>query len=61
PAGKVWSEEHGHWHDAPVGALNTRTPGPQPAGPAPEGKVWSEVHGHWHDAPQDPPLESSAE
>jgi hypothetical protein len=21
PAGKVWSPEHGHWHDAPVGAM----------------------------------------
>lgn len=35
--GQVWSEEHGHWHDAP--------PGGQP------GQVWSEEHGHWHDAP----------
>ncbi len=26
PAGKVWSPEHGHWHDAPVGGL-TATPG----------------------------------
>ena len=43
PADQVWSEEHGHYHDAP-------RPGQErPPGPAPEGKVWSEEHGHWHD------------
>ncbi len=59
PEGKVWSEEHGHWHDAPGtanpqvqgGAQSNFQPKPQPPGPAPEGKVWSEEHGHWHDAP----------
>ena len=45
PPKRVWSEEHGHWH-------NERT---QPTGPAPTGKVWSEEHGHWHDAAS-PPL-----
>lgn len=59
PAGKVWSQEHGHWHDAapkagarptPPAALPT-TPQPQPPGPVPAGKVWSPEHGHWHDAP----------
>ncbi len=48
PEGKVWSAEHGHWHDEPG------TPGeltPPPPGTAPEGKVWSEEHGHWHDEP----------
>lgn len=45
PEGKVWSADHGHWHDAP------RAPASQPPGPAPEGKVWSADHGHWHDAP----------
>lgn len=66
PAGKVWSEEHGHWHDQaqttrsqPIqispGALApaptpTPTPKPQPPGPVPAGKVWSPTHGHWHDA-----------
>ena len=44
---RVWSEEHGHWHD---GAGNN------PEDPPP-GKVWSEEHGHWHDAP---PLERRA-
>ncbi|MFP6584339.1 MAG: hypothetical protein VCD00_17530 [Candidatus Hydrogenedentota bacterium] len=56
PAGKVWAQEHGHWHDIlEVGA--TTSPGagsvtsftPQPAGEAPPGKVWSAEHGHWHD------------
>lgn len=64
PPGKVWSAEHGHWHDqAPAsrGATSspvqvtppvqvTSTPKPQPPGPAPAGKVWSPEHGHWHDA-----------
>tara|TARA_B100000700_G_scaffold293935_1_gene355395 strand:+ start:460 stop:969 length:510 start_codon:yes stop_codon:yes gene_type:complete len=59
PPGKVWSEEHGHYHD-----INTNRPPippkplgvdrslnvPQPEGPVPEGKVWSPEHGHWHDA-----------
>jgi hypothetical protein len=66
PAGKVWSAEHGHWHDAPgaqalpPAASQTITPQPttpatytpQPPGPAPEGKVWSTDHGHWHDINQ---------
>ncbi len=54
PPGKVWSAEHGHWHDVtparqasqPVGRPGT----PQPPGPPPPGKVWSTEHGHWHDA-----------
>ena len=63
PLGKVWSPEHGHWHNAggvsaatgeaaPTGAT---TPAqqftPQPPGAPPRGKVWSPEHGHWHDAP----------
>ena len=54
PPGKVWSEEHGHYHDgnptpsAPQQRLNV----PRPEGPAPEGKVWSPEHGHWHDINQ---------
>jgi len=47
---RVWSAEHGHWHDTGAGGEGQGTPGPQPAGPAPAGKVWSEAHGHWHDA-----------
>lgn len=47
PPGKVWSPEHGHWHDAPIDP--TAAPVPQPPGPAPAGKVWSPEHGHWHD------------
>jgi len=56
PAGKVWSAEHGHWHDAAPGAQPTkenpitfnRRNVPQPPGPVPAGKVWSPEHGHWH-------------
>ena len=56
PPGKVWSEEHGHYHDI-AGSPSPRgiNPGqaqlnvPQPEGPVPEGKVWSTEHGHWHD------------
>jgi len=45
PPGKVWSPEHGHWHDS-----NEAHPGaPQPEGDPPPGKVWSVEHGHWHD------------
>lgn len=46
PPGKVWSEEHGHYHDA---IPTSRGAIPQPAGPAPPGKIWSPEHGHWHD------------
>ncbi len=49
PPGKVWSEEHSHWHDAPAGAAAA-----QPPGEPPPGKVWSDEHGHWHDAAQPP-------
>jgi len=66
--GQVWSEEHGHWHDAPSVPATSNSPAQkkpasnipaqekstQPPGPAPVGKVWSEEHGHWHDAPTAP-------
>ena len=67
PEGKVWSAEHGHWHDAQPNQQSaqpavqpsiTANPGQnqpgtsQPPGPAPAGKVWSAEHGHWHDAPK---------
>jgi hypothetical protein len=61
-AGKVWSSEHNHWHDAgttaaastsvparPATPQQTFTPKAQPPGPVPAGKVWSTEHGHWHD------------
>lgn len=65
PEGKVWSPEHGHWHDVqagddaghqvnPINMPAARTglnPGPPPPGPAPEGKEWSYEHGHWHNIP----------
>jgi len=58
PPGKVWSDEHGHYHD--INTNQTPRPNispnvqrnmniPQPDGPTPEGKVWSIEHGHWHD------------
>ena len=50
---RVWSPEHGHWHDVgtPAGAPAGSTQAPPPPGPAPPGKVWSAEHGHWHDVP----------
>lgn len=51
PEGKVWSDEHGHWHDSSGSASDFATKfTPQPPGPAPDGKVWSSEHGHWHNA-----------
>jgi len=52
PPGKVWSAEHGHWHDAPKENAQPAAITPQPPGPAPAGKVWSTEHGHWHDSAQ---------
>lgn len=66
PPGKVWSAEHGHWHDINVTPSTPATTPirvdqtsgaparnvPQPAGPVPAGKVWSPEHGHWHDLPK---------
>lgn len=55
PPGKVWSMEHGHWHDAsppPAPATSkpiTKKSTSKPPGAAPPGKVWSAEHGHWHD------------
>ena len=76
PPGKVWSEEHGHYHDIatnlppvppmPAGVQRNLNVS-QPEGPVPEGKVWSTEHGHWHDlgatpspAPTNPNLQSPA-
>ena len=48
PPGKVWSPEHGHYHDAPFTTGPTQVPMPRPTeSPAP-GQVWSEEHQHWH-------------
>lgn len=61
PEGKVWSTEHGHWHEvsAPppslplsLGTVNRpKEPVATPVGPAPAGYVWNAEHGHWHKAP----------
>lgn len=47
---RVWSTEHGHWHDGGADGGEQGTPGPQPQGAVPAGKIWSTEHGHWHDA-----------
>ena len=59
PPGKVWSQEHGHWHDAPVTkSLTPKLLGkegvnkitvPPDKNKTSEGKVWDEAHGHFHD------------
>ena len=55
PPGKVWSPEHGHWHNISTNSTSmlpgaeSNIPQPQPLGEAPPGKVWSSEHGHWHD------------
>ena len=60
PPGKVWSQEHGHWHDAPVSKsltpkilckneVNKITVPKQDKNNPPEGKVWNEEHDHFHD------------
>ena len=55
PPGKVWSAEHGHWHDAknPHDAFTADKEKSrnqlQRQGETPPGKVWSPEHGHWHD------------
>jgi len=54
--GKVWSPEHGHWHDIPTASrtLPQASTGLtlQPPGSSPPGKMWSPEHGHWHNAPE---------
>ena len=55
PPGKVWSEEHGHWHDAKnphdgfTADMDKSMDQLQRQGETASGKVWSPEHGHWHD------------
>ncbi len=49
PDGKVWSGEHGHWHDITPAEGGV----PAPEGEAPAGKEWSPEHGHYHDIEHD--------
>ena len=48
--GRVWSPEHGHWHDHAGGELSGAPQGSAtPPGPPPKpGQVWSPEHNHWH-------------
>lgn len=39
---RVWSAEHGHWHEVGGAEASSTEAGP--------GKVWNEEHGHYHDA-----------
>ena len=52
--GRVWSAEHGHWHDDNA----SKAGAPQPPGDPPAGKEWSLEHGHWHDATVPSPVDS---
>lgn len=70
PAGKVWSVEHGHWHDAPGAAAAADPAVPADLQPlmqppsvpaAPEGMVWSEEHKHWHKADEDAKRKAAAQ
>ncbi|MBW3670229.1 MAG: SEC-C domain-containing protein [Acidobacteria bacterium] len=59
PAGKVWSSEHGHWHDAPSVKVEASQQGgltgsASPGQPRP-GMVWNEEHGHYHETDQSAP------
>lgn len=65
PAGKVWSSEHGHWHDASSVQIQPSQQGGLTASPSTvqprlgeprPGMVWNEEHGHYHDIdPSAPP------
>ena len=46
PPGKVWNEEHGHYHDLPKSSINNQSRVPDDLNP---NKVWNEEHGHYHD------------
>lgn len=53
PEGKVWYEEHKHWHAIDDNTNNAlSSPSPEPTFPAPrEGMTWNPDHGHWHGPP----------
>jgi hypothetical protein len=63
PAGKVWSPEHGHWHNTLATASGVTVQPSAQAAQFPsatarpiataDGKVWSEDHQHWHDVAKD--------
>lgn len=45
--GRVWSAEHGHWHDSSGREPAGPSSGAASNGPGP-GKTWSPEHNHWH-------------
>jgi hypothetical protein len=63
PTGKVWSAEHGHWHNtiAAAGGVTVQPSAQAAQFPSAtarpiataDGKVWSEEHQHWHDVAKD--------
>ena len=54
PPGKVWSEDHNHWHDINDGSHASHSKVPNAyhnnTKKLSSDKVWSEEHGHWHNS-----------
>ena len=61
PEGKVWSYEHGHWHNSQEAKADQGQLVPQPPGDPPPGKTWSAEHGHWHGPPSAEELSKNEE
>ena len=47
PPGKVWSVEHGHWHDSPTSMPESKENSSIEKNN--DGKVWNADHGHYHE------------
>ena len=47
PPGKIWSAEHGHWHDSPTSVLESKRN--SSIEKHNDGKVWNADHGHYHE------------
>ena len=47
PPGKVWSAEHGHWHDSPTSMPESKENSSIEKNN--DGKVWNADHGHYHE------------
>lgn len=61
PEGKIWSPEHGHWHNiGDTSACLFTVPGSEAPGPPPRpGMVWSKEHGHWHGPPDEETIQKA--